>query len=434
MVPIRGYAGTRIMVLGLEGPGPAAARAFIAGGAEVTVWDDDEARRADASAAGLTVEDPTGRDWGDLAALVVEEAELIDAEEPPRLIELARSLGAPVLAARCVLVEAAARDPGVKLALITGRHAGAAAHLAAHLLQAAGLDAEELGAAATPAPGGWVIAALDALELAHLSDIVEAEAFAALSSARPCAPAVLDRLADAACAALIAGADDRACARLIAARRGPHAAAVSGRQVLGGGVYAAGMTVFDALDGRARRAGVLPRCAPREAVAAGYALARRLGVSADTAAAALADWPGAPGCGRIVARFGPAPVIDWNAATTPASALDALSGAGPVVWIAGPSLPAHAGALLEASGADVRAVHLVTDRARAAKGISNAAPCTVHRDLAAALARGVHDALRRGADGCALVYAPGSLSGQTGEAFDAAACALLARALRGDAA
>ncbi|MFW6300459.1 MAG: hypothetical protein ACOC20_06020, partial [Oceanicaulis sp.] len=62
------------------------------------------------------------------------------------------------------------------------------------------------------------------------------------------------------------------------------------------------------------------------------------------------------------------------------------------------------------------------------------APCTVHRDMNQALLRAVHDALRFSARGCSLVYAPGSVSGETGEAFATAAAVLLERALEGDAA
>ncbi|MFP4519031.1 MAG: hypothetical protein ACLFQ5_06215, partial [Oceanicaulis sp.] len=207
MVPAGGYADMRVAVLGLKGPGLAAARALEAGGADVTVWDEDGPQRFTAHTCGLTVENPTERDWGDLAALVVEDAALLTREEPPRLIDLARAVGAPVIAARCLLTEAVARAPGVKLALVTGRHGEAAASLAVHLLDAAGISAQDLLAGGAPKPGGWVVAALSSDELAVLSDIVEAEAFAALSPDAPAGAAALDRLADAASHALISSAE-----------------------------------------------------------------------------------------------------------------------------------------------------------------------------------------------------------------------------------
>lgn len=444
MVPVRGFADRRVSVLGLKGPGFAAARALKAGGAEVTVWDEDGPARSKAHASGLTVEDPTERDWGDLAAFIIEDAHLITAEEPPRLIDLARAVGAPVLAARCLLAEAAAREPGVKLALVTGRHAQAAADLAVHLMDSAGLNAHDLLAPGGARAGGWVIGALSGDELASLPDIVEAEAFVALS---PGAGAGLgsehgqgtlhetfERLADGAGHALIATAEARPCARLIANRRGPHTAAISGRHVLGGGVYVSGGAVFDALGPKVVNAGAVAAFAPREAVAAGYALARRLGVGAEAAARALKNWTGAPGFGRHVLDFGPVSLVDWSAARTPAGAVDAACGRAPSVWIAGPALDAHAGDLLAEAGGAVRAVHLVTDRGRAARTLKKSASCTVHRTLAAAIAHAAHDALKPAAGRCTLVYAPGSVSGESSQGFESAANALLSRALKGDAA
>jgi UDP-N-acetylmuramoylalanine--D-glutamate ligase len=440
MVPVRGFADRRVAVLGLKGPGLAAARALGAGGADVSVWDEGEPERSNARACGLTVEDLTQRDWGDLAAFIVEDAGLLTAEEPPRLIELARAVGAPVLAACGLLAEAAAREPDIKLALVTGRHAQAAADLARHLMDTAGLSVHDLLAPGQPRAGGWVIGALSGDELSSLPDIVEAEAFVALSPGA-CAGAgqgalsgIFERLADGAAHGLIATAEARPCARLIANRRGAHTAAISGRQVLGGGVYVSGGAVFDALGPKAVRVGAIAPFAPREAIAAGYALARRLGVDAEAAARALSDWPGAPGFGRRVLQFGPVSLVDWSTAHTPASAVDAVCGRAPSVWIAGPSLDSHAGDLLAEAGGTVRAVHLVTDRGRAARGLKKSAACTVHRTLAAAIAHAAHDGLKQGAGGCTLVYAPGSVSGESSQGFDAAANALLSRALKGDAA
>lgn len=434
MVPVRGYAQRRVAVLGLTGSGRAAARALMAGGADVTVWDEDAHARAAAQAAGFVVEDPTERDWGDLACLVVEQAGLVAEADPPRLIALARAVDAPVIAARPLLVEAAARAPGVNLALITGRHAAAAAETAAEVMDAGALRALDLECETPARAGDWVVAALCGAELALLSDIVEAEAFVALTPDRDAEPETLDRLADAARRALIVSAEHRACARLIATRRGSHTAAVSGRQVLGGGVYVAGGALFDALEGRARRAGALSPSTPREAVAAGYALARRLGVTGERAAAAIGAWAGPAGHGRCVLEVGPARLIDWSAARAGAPAADAVSRGGPVVWIAGPDLDRRDAALIAESGAELRAVHLITDRSRAARALGRAAPCTVHRDMTAALARGLHDALRPAGEPALVVYAPGSVSGQTGAVFDAACRKLVERALKGDAA
>ena len=54
MIPVRGFAGARVGVLGLGRSGLAAARALRAGGAEPAVWDDGAAARERAAAEGFT--------------------------------------------------------------------------------------------------------------------------------------------------------------------------------------------------------------------------------------------------------------------------------------------------------------------------------------------------------------------------------------------
>ncbi len=55
MIPVRGYQGQKVAILGLGRSGRSAARALIAGGAEVAAWDDDAAVRAAVGAEGLNL-------------------------------------------------------------------------------------------------------------------------------------------------------------------------------------------------------------------------------------------------------------------------------------------------------------------------------------------------------------------------------------------
>lgn len=57
MIPVKGYAGRKVGVLGLGRSGLAAARALQAGGAEVLCWDDSEAGRERAEAEGFELVD-----------------------------------------------------------------------------------------------------------------------------------------------------------------------------------------------------------------------------------------------------------------------------------------------------------------------------------------------------------------------------------------
>ncbi|MFQ5622478.1 MAG: UDP-N-acetylmuramoyl-L-alanine--D-glutamate ligase [Paracoccaceae bacterium] len=72
MIPVRGYAGRRVAVLGLGRSGLATAAALRAGGAEPVCWDDDEAARGIAAKEGYGVADLSReRNWQDVVALVV---------------------------------------------------------------------------------------------------------------------------------------------------------------------------------------------------------------------------------------------------------------------------------------------------------------------------------------------------------------------------
>ena len=59
MIPVGGYAGATVAVLGLGRSGLSAARALRAGGADVIAWDDGEAGRSAAAAEGFACRDLT---------------------------------------------------------------------------------------------------------------------------------------------------------------------------------------------------------------------------------------------------------------------------------------------------------------------------------------------------------------------------------------
>ena len=72
MIPVPGYAGARVGVLGLGRSGLATARALAAGGAEPLLWDDQAAARDRAAAAGFALADVSRpREAASLALLVV---------------------------------------------------------------------------------------------------------------------------------------------------------------------------------------------------------------------------------------------------------------------------------------------------------------------------------------------------------------------------
>ena len=72
MIPVRGYAGHKVAVLGLGRSGRPAIAALLAGGAEVIAWDDSPAARAAADVDGIPLADLTRpRSWEGVTALIV---------------------------------------------------------------------------------------------------------------------------------------------------------------------------------------------------------------------------------------------------------------------------------------------------------------------------------------------------------------------------
>ncbi|MDG1338941.1 MAG: UDP-N-acetylmuramoyl-L-alanine--D-glutamate ligase [Paracoccaceae bacterium] len=97
MIPVRGYNGTTVAVLGLGRSGLAAAAALAEGGAQVVVWDDGAASREAAEAEGLTVRDLTKQGGFDgVSALIVSPGIPHLYPEPNKTIAAAWAAGVPV--------------------------------------------------------------------------------------------------------------------------------------------------------------------------------------------------------------------------------------------------------------------------------------------------------------------------------------------------
>ena len=98
MIPVPGYEGARVGVLGLGRSGLAAARALAAGGAVPVCWDDGEAARAAAEAEGFAIADLSrDRVWEEgLALLCVSPGIPALYPAPHKAVEQAWAHGVPV--------------------------------------------------------------------------------------------------------------------------------------------------------------------------------------------------------------------------------------------------------------------------------------------------------------------------------------------------
>lgn len=97
MIPVQGYQGKKVAVLGLGRSGLATARALVAGEAIPVLWDDSLEARDNAETQGFSLTDLT-RDavWKDLALLVTSPGVPHLYPTPNRHIARAMAIGVPV--------------------------------------------------------------------------------------------------------------------------------------------------------------------------------------------------------------------------------------------------------------------------------------------------------------------------------------------------
>lgn len=365
MIPVRGFEGKRVAVFGLARSGLTAARALIAGGAEVIVWDDNAEARFKATADGLTVEDFGVSDWSSLAALVVSPGVPLTHPQPHWTVNMARAAGVEVIGdvelfARTVNAAPAHKRP--KVVAITGTNGkSTTTALLGWICKQAGKDTRvggNIGAGVLgleDTHGGAVyVLELSSYQL-DLTHSLKADVSVLLNVT----PDHLDRhggmegyvaakrrvfqnqgKGDTA----IIGADDawsqRICTEVIAAN-GRTVWPISSGRALGRGVYALSGVLYDATGERVaevadlNKAKALPGKHNGQNAAAAYAAALALGIAPDDAAAALASFPGLAHRMEPVGSIGKVRFINDSKATNADAARQAMSSVPRFRWIVG---------------------------------------------------------------------------------------------------
>jgi UDP-N-acetylmuramoylalanine--D-glutamate ligase len=153
MIPVSGFEGQTVFVLGLGRTGLTAARALTAGGAEVLCWDDGAGARAAAEAEGFTVRDPMeGGAFHGVACLVTSPGIPHLYPAPHRAIAAAMVEGIPVdndigLFFRSLgQGDWADHDTPPRVVAVTGTNGkSTTAALIAHVLREAGTPVELAG-------------------------------------------------------------------------------------------------------------------------------------------------------------------------------------------------------------------------------------------------------------------------------------------------
>lgn len=365
MIPVTPFAGKTVAVFGLARTGLAAARALMAGGARVALWDDKTASRDAAEAEGFELTDLTLADWSQFAALMLSPGVPLTHPKPHWTVEKAKAEGVEILGdielfARTV--NAAPEHKRPRIIGITGTNGkSTTTALIGHICAEAGRDVRV---------GGNIGVGVLGLDDMHGGAVYVLELSSyqldLTSSLKPDVAIILNISPDhlerhgsmdgyvAAKRRILAnqgkgdtaviGVDDeyggRICTEITAANR-RTIVAISATKTMGRGVYALDGLLYDATGERTvevadlKRARSLPGRHNWQNAAAAYAAVRGLGIDAGQAARALLTFPGLAHRMETVGTIGKVRFVNDSKATNADAARQALSSYPQVYWIAG---------------------------------------------------------------------------------------------------
>ncbi|MCM2294211.1 UDP-N-acetylmuramoyl-L-alanine--D-glutamate ligase [Allorhizobium sp. BGMRC 0089] len=369
MIPVTTFKHRRVALFGLGGSGFATAKALVAGGADVVVWDDNPDSVEKARAQGLTAEDLRKLDWSRLAALVLAPGVPLTHPKPHWCVDLAHAAGVEIIGDVELFVrERRAQAPSAPFIAITGTNGkSTTTALIAHILKASGRDVQLGGNI------GTAVLTLDPVAENRFY-VVECSSFQ-IDLAPTLDPSVgillnltpdhLDRHGTmehyagikerlvAGSRIAIVGVDDAFCERIAerlerVADRDRTMLRLSKRQPLADGFYNQNHQIFRAEGGEARLIADLNGIATlrgshnAQNAAAAIAACLAVGLSEDEVKAGLSSFPGLKHRMQPVGRRGHVVFVNDSKATNAEAAAPALSSYERIYWIAG-GLPKEGG-------------------------------------------------------------------------------------------
>jgi len=365
MIPVRGFEGKTVAVFGLARTGLTAARALMAGGAEVALWDDKPAAREAAEAEGFTLTDLSKADWSGFAALMLSPGVPLTHPAPHWTVDRAKQAGVEILGDMELFarsVNAAPEHKKPKVVAITGTNGkSTTTALVGHICAMAGRDVRiggniGLGVLGLEDMHGG---AVYVLEMSSYQLDLTSSLHADVTIILNVSPDHLERHGTmenyvAAKRRILAnqgkgdtaviGIDDpwgqQICTEITAANR-RTIVPISASKALSRGVYALNGLLYDATAERAleiadlNRARSLPGRHNWQNAAAAYAAAKGLGIPAAEAAEHLMTFPGLAHRMEPVAQLGRVRFINDSKATNTDAARQAMSSYPKFYWIAG---------------------------------------------------------------------------------------------------
>ncbi|MBB3655362.1 UDP-N-acetylmuramoylalanine--D-glutamate ligase [Rhizobium sp. BK650] len=435
MIPITTLAGKKVALFGLGGSGLATAKALVAGGADVTAWDDNPDSVAKATAEGIATADLRTIGWSAQALFVLSPGVPFTHPKPHWTVDLARAAGVDIVGDVELFVrERRAHAPDCPFIAITGTNGkSTTTALIAHILKSSGRDTQLGGNI------GTAVLTLDPPK-AERYFVVECSSYQIdlAPTLNPSAGILLNLTPDhldrhgtmqhyadvkerlvAASDVAVVGIDDSHSA-LIAdriERAGVKVIRISRRNVVANGIYAEGTKLIQAASGATRPFADLggiqtlrgSHNAQNAAAAAAACLA--VGVSAEDIRAGLASFPGLKHRMQPVGRRGHVVFVNDSKATNADAAAPALSSYDRIYWIAG-GLPKAGGiTTLAPYFPRIAKAYLIGEAAAEfAATLGEAAPYEISGTLERAVAHAAADAEKDETGAVAVMLSPACAS------------------------
>ncbi|MFB9951786.1 UDP-N-acetylmuramoyl-L-alanine--D-glutamate ligase [Rhizobium puerariae] len=421
MIPVTTFRGRQVALFGLGGSGLATARALVAGGANVTAWDDNPDSVAKATAEGIATADLRTIDWPAQAAFILSPGVPLTHPKPHWSVDLARAAGVEIIGDVELFVrERRAHAPDCPFIAITGTNGkSTTTALIAHILRSSGRDTQLGGNIGTailtldpPKAERYFVVECSSYQI-DLAPTLDPTAGILLNLT----PDHLDRhgtmqhYADvkerlvAGSRTAVIGVDDSYCA-LIAdrvERAGTTVRRISKRSVVADGFYAEGSRIIEAHGGTSSLLAdldgiqTLKGSHNAQNAAAAIAACLAIGVSREDIRAGLRSFPGLKHrmqpVGQLRHGGGQVVFVNDSKATNADAAAPALSSYDRIYWIAG-GLPKEGGiASLAPLFSRIVKAYLIGEAAPAfAATLGEAVPYEISGTLERAVAHAAADA------------------------------------------
>ena len=359
MIDLSRHAGSSMAVFGLGKSGISTSLALAAGGAEVSAWDDDPARRRHAAELGVTLNDLYRVEWEGIRGLVLSPGVPLTHPAPHPLV--ARALTAKIEVLGDMELFARSRPPG-RIVGVTGTNGkSTTSALTAHLLKSLGLKVQLGGNIGTPVldlepldDDGIYVLELSSFQLDLIRTLVSDVAVLLNVS-----PDHIERHGDfsnyissktrifsrrASTQTSVIGIDDDVCRQIhkeLAGRRGRSIVPVSIERRIAGGIYVRDGMLIDETAKKSVEVADLMTIRSLlgthnwQNAAAAYAAIHALGYPAKEAAKAFKSFPGLAHRQEVVAKVNKATFVNDSKATNAAAAARGLACYDNIYWIAG---------------------------------------------------------------------------------------------------